>query len=267
MTTNHMTVNRPLERGDRLLESGQRDRPASVRAGRAGLQTPLGGLLVLAAAVAAALVLRSTVPLVTYVMAVLASAAWRGRHGEHLQLYRQITPVILLRNAGVLLAVGTTAFALLTLGHPILTFSWYGALLAYSGVGPLGGGNAEAPFGEEGTDAVIGNLLLSPLDYTWLAVPFVLLMFFLLPRLAAVEEGIFRRGTRDWRDGVVRSVVFGLVHLTMGIPLGAALALSLGGLWFTRQYFLGGVERSAVHHLAYNLIALTALLVLLFVPV
>jgi hypothetical protein len=37
------------------------------------------------------------------------------------------------------------------------------------------------------------------------------------------------------------------------------LALSLGGLWLTHQYFRGGVERSALHHTAYNLILVTLL--------
>ena len=50
--------------------------------------------------------------------------------------------------------------------------------------------------------------------------------------------------TRTWLQGIYRSLVFGLAHLPMGIPLGAALALSIGGLWFTYQYFRGGVVQN-----------------------
>ncbi|MAG35188.1 MAG: hypothetical protein CL878_02925 [Dehalococcoidia bacterium] len=226
----------------------------------------MSGILILTTAAAASLALRSTVPLVAYVMAVLALLAWRSRRGEHLALYRHITPSILARNLLVLLVIGTAVFTLLALENPILSFSWYASLVQHTALGPQGGLINLSESNPPGTGVVIGSLLLSPLDYAWLIAPFILLLFFLLPRLAAVEERIFRLGTRNWLDGAFRSVVFGLVHLTMGIPLGAALALSLGGLWFTRQYFLGGALRSTVHHLAYNLIALMAITALLLIP-
>lgn len=56
---------------------------------------------------------------------------------------------------------------------------------------------------------------------------------------------------------------FGLVHCLAGIPVFAGLALSLGGLWFTYQYFRGGVEASTVHHLTYNLLIMAAIAVFL----
>ena len=45
----------------------------------------------------------------------------------------------------------------------------------------------------------------------------------------------------------------------MGVPVCAGLALSLGGLWLTHQYFRGGVERSTLHPTAYNLMLVAAL--------
>lgn len=225
----------------------------------------MSGLLILAAVVAASSVLRSTAPLVAYVMALLAMTAWRSRRGEHLHLYRQITPGILARNAVMVVVVGAVLIGLFSLGNPVLNYSWYGVLLSRTSGAPIGE-HVGAEAGVWDDPNAVGNLLLSPLDHTWLTIPFVLLLAFLLPRLAAVEERIFRLGTRNWLDGALRSTLFGLAHLTMGIPLGAALALSLGGLWFTRQYFLGGANRSTVYHLAYNVVVLMAIVLLLLVP-
>lgn len=108
-----------------------------------------------------------------------------------------------------------------------------------------------------------GNIMFSGLEWKYYAMVFLPLLLFALPSLARYEEEDFRDGTRDWAHGIRRSIKFGLVHLIMLIPLGAALALSIGGLWFTYQYFKGGVERSTIYHSAYNSI----LVVILFVTV
>lgn len=90
---------------------------------------------------------------------------------------------------------------------------------------------------------------------------FLPLLFFALPSLAKLEEEDFRNGTLDWSDGIKRSIKFGLAHLFVLIPIGAALALNVGRLWFTYQYFKGGVERSNVYHSAYNSVVVTLLFV------
>ena len=60
---------------------------------------------------------------------------------------------------------------------------------------------------------------------------------------------------------VVKTVQFGLVHALIGIPIGAALALSLGGAYFMvvylREYRSTGSTRSATlesttAHTVYN---------------
>jgi len=57
---------------------------------------------------------------------------------------------------------------------------------------------------------------------------------------AFFEEVIFRRGTKSWKDGSIRGLIFGLIHLTMGVPLIIAVVpLTLMGFWFTREYFEG----------------------------
>ena len=105
--------------------------------------------------------------------------------------------------------------------------------------------------------------MLSGLQWKYYAMLFLPVLLFALPSLARYEEDDFREGTRNWAQGVKRSIKFGLVHLIVLIPLGAAFALSIGGLWFTHQYFKGGVERSTVYHSVYNSI----IVVILFVTV
>lgn len=92
-----------------------------------------------------------------------------------------------------------------------------------------------------------------------------------VPPLAMREEQIFRMGSerRTPKDRVSNAVFFGLLHSVMGIPIGVALALSLGGIWFTSRYLSGykkarmagqdlmrsreaGIRESTLHHMAWN---------------
>ncbi len=207
------------------------------------------GLLLLLAAIEGALYFKSTVPITVYVIASLAITAAQGRFAESLRWYRAIRPLIVLQSAGVLAAVIAAAVGLLALNNPILDWGWWTVVAAQ--VGDQSGG---------------GNIITAPLSYPLLVPPFVVLLVLVLPRLAESEELTFRRGTHNWRDGALRSLVFGLIHMVVGIPLAVALALSIGGLWFTRQYFLGGTRRSTLHHLTYNCIALLLVLVAIALP-
>ncbi len=77
-----------------------------------------------------------------------------------------------------------------------------------------------------------------------------------LPKLAHSEEIQFRKGTNNWPHGIVRSIKFGLIHMTsFYVPLSIALALSIPGLYFTQKYFSGGVDESTKAHLHYNIMA------------
>jgi hypothetical protein len=219
------------------------------------------GFLLLVLAAALSVVLGSAAPISVYVVGMLLLTAWRSRDASHLRLYRLIRLRVVGQSLLVLAVVAAAIVLILSLGNPILNFSWYGALIGELGrsapvTGPGGASNPGSTSGMGGSAQTGGNILLGPLSYPWLIVPFLALLLFLLPRLAATEEQVFRQGTRNWRQALYRSLIFGLAHFPMGIPLGAALALSLGGLWFTYQYFKGGVVRSAVYHLTYNLLAL-----------
>src|SRR5205085_11402239 len=104
------------------------------------------------------------------------------------------------------------------------------------------------------TGGTATNVVVVPLEIPIIAIPFLALLIWVLPDLAAVEERVFRADTRDWLDGLRRSFTFGVAHLMMGIPIGAVLPLTVAGLWLTHQYFKGGLERSTRYHPAYNLL-------------
>jgi hypothetical protein len=75
------------------------------------------------------------------------------------------------------------------------------------------------------------------IDFKWVFVPLVWLMFLLvLPRWAEVEEEQFRKGIHAWPQMALSSVKFGLVHLVMGIPICVALTLAVPGFLFACRY-------------------------------
>jgi hypothetical protein len=116
----------------------------------------------------------------------------------------------------------------------------------------------------------VGNPILGSTTATagsWLdwAIPatFMALLAPALPLFAHREEQIFRQGVehQGWPTRVRRAVTFGLVHALIGIPIGVALALTVGGLYFTivylRTFTRTGSQREAVlestrAHTAYN---------------
>jgi hypothetical protein len=92
-------------------------------------------------------------------------------------------------------------------------------------------------------------------------IAFVLLLILNLPRLAAAEEDEFRLGTKNWLHAIPRSLAFGLMHMIVGLPLWCGLALAIPGMWFTAQYFRGGVMRSTMAHALYNFMLVGVLFV------
>ncbi|MDQ3944619.1 MAG: hypothetical protein M3357_05605 [Actinomycetota bacterium] len=152
----------------------------------------------------------------------------------------------------VLVAVITTAVLLLQV--PGLSFGWWTAI----------GGEGNPVFGTARPSAV------GPLD-TILPVLFGLLLLLGLPLLVEGEEWIFRRGAerRSRAANLGRAVLFGLVHAVVGVPIAAALALSVGGMYLTWRYLrvwrATGSPRLALlestrAHLAYNLVIVALVL-------
>lgn len=119
-----------------------------------------------------------------------------------------------------------------------------------------------------------GNPVLGQNDHTaGSALDWVIPLVFLLgltpalPLFAEAEEQRFRAGAEFWstRRRIRMCVTFGLVHALIGIPIGVALALSIGGAYFMSRYLAAGGGKNGLlestrAHTAYN--ALIVMLVL-----
>jgi hypothetical protein len=150
---------------------------------------------------------------------------------------------------------GVVAVATPLLAVPGFDWGWWSAL----------GGNGNPVFGSSA--ATTGSVWewLVPLAFVCLLVP-------ALPLFAHAEEVVFRRGAESWtgRRRALKLLQFGLVHAIIGIPIGVALALSVGGAYFMWAY-LGAIHRGATRreatiesaraHTAYNGVLVAAVLV------
>jgi len=157
------------------------------------------------------------------------------RMHENWRIVSSISAVIICQNILVIVAVIALFLGLIKVA-PFLNWSWFSL------------------FSREGM-----NIHLIPSNVKYFGLAFLVLFGINLPRYAQMEEVWFREGTISWEQGLLMSILFGMVHCLVGVPIGAGLAISLAGLWFTHQYFVGGVELSTVHHTSYNLILVTIL--------
>jgi hypothetical protein len=143
--------------------------------------------------------------------------------------------------------------AVLLMEVPGLSFGWWSAI--------GGSGNVIVGATDDGSGGGGGSGGASLLDFVPLV--FLTVLVPMLPLLAEREERMFRLGAESlsvWRR-VRRAVEFGLVHLIMGIPIGVALALSIGGGYFTWAYLRGGLLEATRAHTAYNAVVVTLALV------
>ena len=186
------------------------------------------------------------------VQAVTLSRSQRGRSLSR-QIWtglrwRHIWPVPFVL-AGVLLV------AIPLLYVPVLRWGWWSAL----------GGDGNPVFGSSNTTTGTVWAWLIPLI-------FIVLVLLALPLFANAEERMFRMGAQLWstRQRVIKVLQFGLIHAVIGIPIGVALALSVGGAYFMAVYLrsyarIGSVNEATLEstraHTAYNAVIITTVAV------
>ncbi|NTU47353.1 hypothetical protein HGA88_07065 [Candidatus Roizmanbacteria bacterium] len=175
-------------------------------------------------------------------------------------VYKRVTILMMLQSLGVCALVLTVSLLLITY-LPFLGWSWLSLL------------------GAAGTNLATFSTRI----YGW-GLLFTVLFIIAIPLLAEEEEVLFRKNTLGWlptkfsvengswydvlslnivfSGGIIRSILFGITHCLIGVPLGIGFALSIGGFWFTYQYMKGGVERSTIYHSTYNMV-ISVLLILI----
>ena len=177
---------------------------------------------------------------------VQAVTVSRSSHGRSLSRavwtrirWRQIWPVPFV-------LTGVLVVANLLLMVPPLRWGWWSAI------------------GGAGNPIVGLSSTTNGTVWSWLIpVVFMALVVAALPLFANAEERMFRSGAQHWstRRRVLKVVQFGAIHALIGIPIGVALALSVGGAYFMsvylRAYALTGSSHEATlestrAHTAYN---------------
>jgi tetratricopeptide (TPR) repeat protein len=117
----------------------------------------------------------------------------------------------------------------------------------------------------------------APFDYTKvLMVIFWICLILMVPFWAGLEEKIFRQGANTWKQIIGNSTAFGLVHISVGIPIYAGFLLIIPGFLFACRYKFvhdrslrknnnekiaqeAGVQASTEDHAIYNAILITFL--------
>lgn len=179
----------------------------------------------------------------------------RGARAHSVTILRGLRPRHFLPVPLVLVLVVGASIGLTSI--PPLDFGWWTAI----------GGQGNPAFGV--TERTAGTVLelIVPVVFVALLVP-------ALPLLVEREELAFRLGAETWSTPkrIAKALLFGLVHAVVGIPIGVALALSIGGAAFTVAYLRAhrstGLRSEAILessrlHLAYNLtiVGLVALVI------
>jgi hypothetical protein len=189
-----------------------------------------------------------TVAVLGFMGVRLVGGARYSRTAQGRQMFTEIVRGIRWRHVWPvpLVLLGVLAVAAPLLQVPGLDWGWWSAI----------GGEGNPVFGS--STATAGSALewIVPLAFMALLVP-------ALPLFAHAEERMFRQGAEQWskRRRAAKVLQFGMVHALIGIPVGAALALSVGGSYFMGVY-LSAFRRtndqrqatleSARAHTAYN---------------
>jgi membrane protease YdiL (CAAX protease family) len=111
------------------------------------------------------------------------------------------------------------------------------------------------------------NLATTPLSsgYVLIVLIFWVVMTLCLPYLAKIEEIMFRSNVLKRSDRIKKSIIFGLIHMIMGIPLYIALVICVMGYIYSYKYYKAyikggdelGLAASTSLHAKYNFILIT----------
>jgi hypothetical protein len=137
-------------------------------------------------------------------------------------LWAFLIVIFVIISVGVLASIGLPKF---------MTWSW---------VSMLG----------SGADATSGNIITAPFrsNSVLIIVGFWFLLSLALPYLAKSEEETFRSMVFGVRKRITANIIFGLVHMFVGVPLFIALILSVVGYIFSIFY----VKSFNKNHNPYN---------------
>jgi hypothetical protein len=166
----------------------------------------------------------------------LVTGLRRSRSADGRSLVRDVVTGIRWRHVWPVPFVLTTVIAVATvvMQIPGLDWGWWSAI----------GGQGNPVFGSN--DATTGTV------WAWvIPLGFMALLLPALPLFAYAEERMFRAGAEDWSSGrrALKVLQFGMIHAVIGIPIGAALTLSIGGAYFMRIY-LRAFDRTRSRHAA-----------------
>lgn len=169
---------------------------------------------------------------IVLLLARTAPIAWRNR-ALAVRVWRRIRPRHVVGSVVLLAVVLGVAVGLMIL-IPVTGY----------GLGSFIGLTGNAVFAPVEEAAARGAAVAGP-SSDWIArlttagiVGFLVMLLALFPWLAYVEELVFREGME--RFGTLRrlwtALRFGLVHLVMLVPVAAAIAISVAGLWYGSVY-------------------------------
>lgn len=161
---------------------------------------------------------------------IIAGELWKNRTRLNLiwRVYFQSGILTYARAFLIFIATTTTVLALATWSPEFLHWGW--AQLIFGQATNV----ALQPFVT--IEQVSPTEQTSPIFPIVLMVLFWALMILAVPFLAEVEEQIFRQGVSHWKGILWNSLLFGLAHLLMGIPIFIGLALFVPGFLFACRY-------------------------------
>lgn len=81
------------------------------------------------------------------------------------------------------------------------------------------------------------NIVAKPMEFSkFVFIPYYIILLWVLPMFAHLEEKQYRSEIVNWGEGVKYSIYFGLIHLIMGIPFWVAIPLSIMGFVYFLVY-------------------------------